>query len=100
MNDGQLELQAQENAWAQTLARIAEERAQARAQEVTGRGVRRRVAPTSLKMRDGEDGDTPVKRKKGKTKATVGSDEEDILEEKQVEQQLDETDGELTVGHV
>ena len=35
---------AQEDAWAQTLARIAEEKAKERHMEVTGRGVRRKAA--------------------------------------------------------
>ena len=35
---------AQEDAWAQTLARIAEERSKERAKEETGRGVRRKAA--------------------------------------------------------
>ena len=39
-----VEQQAQEDAWAQTLARIAEERMKERAKEETGRGVRRKAA--------------------------------------------------------
>ena len=35
---------AQEDAWAQTLARIAEERSKEQAKEETGRGVRRKAA--------------------------------------------------------
>lgn len=69
MNDAPTELQSQEDAWAQTLARIAADRAKASEQEATGRGVRRRVAPTSLKVGDADDGDSPAKRKKGKGKA-------------------------------
>ena len=38
------EMKAQEDAWAQTLARIAEENAKEKAQEATGRGVRRKAA--------------------------------------------------------
>ncbi len=38
------ESQGQEDVWAQTLARIAEESAKVQAKEVTGRGVRRRAA--------------------------------------------------------
>ncbi|THH02604.1 hypothetical protein EW026_g282 [Hermanssonia centrifuga] len=69
------ESQGQEDVWAQTLARIAEESAKVQAKEVTGRGVRRRAAAVFPQIQD--LGDTPKKDKekgkqkgKGKSKAS------------------------------
>lgn len=42
---------AEEDAWAQTLARIAEERLKERAKEETGRGVRRKAAAVFPQVR-------------------------------------------------
>lgn len=42
---------AQEDAWAQMLARIAEEAAKVQAREETGRGVRRKAAPVYPQVR-------------------------------------------------
>ncbi|KAF7799325.1 hypothetical protein EIP86_010557 [Pleurotus ostreatoroseus] len=72
VNDG--DTKAQEDAWAQTLARIAEEKATERAKEVTGRGVRRKAAAV-FPQQSVNFGDTPKKKGKGKAKAT-NSDED------------------------
>ncbi|KAI0689886.1 SNF2 family N-terminal domain-containing protein [Cytidiella melzeri] len=68
------ELEAQDNAWARTLQRIAEERAKEELVETTGRGTRRKAAPVFAQQYDYDDG--PSKVKKGKRKAKVVDDED------------------------
>ncbi|KAJ3554645.1 hypothetical protein NM688_g2999 [Phlebia brevispora] len=75
------ETQAQEDAWAQTLARIAEEQAKERAKEVTGRGVRRKAAAVfpqqSIEFDDSPKKNQPAKKKsKVKSKATISDDDD------------------------
>ncbi|GBE77743.1 hypothetical protein SCP_0106250 [Sparassis crispa] len=69
----------QVDSWAQTLERLASERAKGQAKEVTGRGVKRRAAAV-FPQQNLDLGDTPVKGKKGKRKhksKSVISDESD-----------------------
>ncbi|KIP12064.1 hypothetical protein PHLGIDRAFT_400060 [Phlebiopsis gigantea 11061_1 CR5-6] len=70
---------AQEDAWAQTLARIAEERLKEQAKEATGRGVRRKAAAI-FPQQNLDVLDTPGKDKgkkgKGKQRANHSDDDE------------------------
>ncbi|KAI0094367.1 SNF2 family N-terminal domain-containing protein [Irpex rosettiformis] len=72
------EKEAQDDAWAKTLQRIAEERAKEQLVEISGRGARRKAAPVFPQQYVFDDSPSKPKKGKGKgkAKAVPQSDEE------------------------
>ncbi|KAI0347824.1 hypothetical protein BDW22DRAFT_1349889 [Trametopsis cervina] len=81
------QVEEQDNAWAQTLKRLAEERAKVEgAEAATGRGTRRKAAPVFPKQYAFEDSPPKKKKGKGKAKEVVNhADDDDVYAVSEVE---------------